>query len=501
MIVLGSGFAGSLVALILQKIGRSVVVVDKATHPRFAIGESSTPIGNMILRDLAERYALDALKPLATYGTWLEHQPDVVRGRKRGFSYFQHQQGSPFQTDANHTQELLVTASTDNYRCDTHWLRADVDHYFIRQAKQAGVTVLEQTRIQAIKQQHQHLTDGAWQLEAMQNETRIHIEGTFVVDATGPAGLLPHALGIGRLDETLQTRSHAIFSHFEGIPAWHETLQADGIPTDDHPYFCDDAAVHHCIDNGWLWMLRFDNQRVSAGFALDAAHFRLNYSVSPETAWQTLLEQYPSIQALFSQATLADLPGKLYRTGRLQRLWQQAAGANWALLPHTTGFIDPLHSTGIAHTLSGVERLAHLLEQHWQQPALQSSLMYYSDAIINELKLVDLLVAGCYPCFGKFDLLCSYSMLYFAAAITYEERRMAAHKAGTPFKHGFLCADEAPLVTLIHEGYTMLRTTLNGQRTHQQFRDAMEKHIAPYNTAGLFHPRINNMYEYTAADL
>ncbi len=506
VVILGSGFSGSLLALILQKIGRSVVILDKATHPRFTIGESSTPIGNMILRDLANQYKLDAIKPLSMYGTWVDTYPHLARGKKRGFSYFQHQKGTAFQPDAQHSNELLVTASTDNYRSDTHWLRADVDHFLARQVTEAGITLLDNTLVRKIEQHDNAVADGAWHLEASRAEERIHIEGAFIIDATGSAGLIPHTLQLPDRSASLHTHSHALFSHFEQVPLWQDLVSQAGAQTSDYPYNCDDAAVHHCIEQGWLWMLRFDNNRVSAGFALDGNRYPMKYSVSPDVAWQSLLDQYPSIKHMFEGAVLADTPGKRYRTGRLQRLWGQAAGSNWALLPHTAGFIDPLHSTGIAHTLSGVERVANMIAHHWQQPGLHPAMMQYSDAIIQELQMVDLLVAGCYPCFGKFELLSVYTMLYFAVAITYEERRTDAYKAGSPFNHGFLCADEPELVQTVQAGYDALvaakdNAAQNSTSLQHSFRDTIASLIAPYNTAGLLQPEIHNMYAYTAADL
>ena len=86
--VIGSGFAGSLTAAILQKCGRACILIDRARHPRFAIGESSTPTAGLILKSLAETYSLDWLAPLAKYGTWKRAYPDLTCGRKRGFSYF-----------------------------------------------------------------------------------------------------------------------------------------------------------------------------------------------------------------------------------------------------------------------------------------------------------------------------------------------------------------------------------------------------------------------------
>jgi FADH2 O2-dependent halogenase len=56
--IVGSGFGGALAALFLRQIGRSVVLLERGRHPRFAIGESSTPLANLLLEELADRYGL-----------------------------------------------------------------------------------------------------------------------------------------------------------------------------------------------------------------------------------------------------------------------------------------------------------------------------------------------------------------------------------------------------------------------------------------------------------
>ena len=39
ILVIGSGFSGSIVAAILRKHGHHITLIDKSSHPRFAIGE------------------------------------------------------------------------------------------------------------------------------------------------------------------------------------------------------------------------------------------------------------------------------------------------------------------------------------------------------------------------------------------------------------------------------------------------------------------------------
>src|ERR1035441_2272884 len=41
--IVGSGFAGSLLALVARRLGLSVLLLEKGSHPRFAIGGATSP--------------------------------------------------------------------------------------------------------------------------------------------------------------------------------------------------------------------------------------------------------------------------------------------------------------------------------------------------------------------------------------------------------------------------------------------------------------------------
>ena len=40
--IIGSGFGGSITALVAKQVGMEPVLIERGKHPRFAIGESST---------------------------------------------------------------------------------------------------------------------------------------------------------------------------------------------------------------------------------------------------------------------------------------------------------------------------------------------------------------------------------------------------------------------------------------------------------------------------
>src|SRR6266567_7302606 len=145
--VIGSGFAGSLMARVLAVLGYDVVLLERGTHPRFAIGESSTPLANLSLERLARRYSLPDCYHLAAHGRWLEHHPELRRGLKRGFTFYRHHPDQPFANRGLDSERLLVAASPQDSLSDTHWLRADVDHHFVRQAITAGVDYRDRVEV------------------------------------------------------------------------------------------------------------------------------------------------------------------------------------------------------------------------------------------------------------------------------------------------------------------------------------------------------------------
>ena len=88
--IIGSGFGGTLLAMVARRLGLSVALLERGRHPRFAIGESTSPLMNLLIEQLAHRYDLPRLLPLTTYGSWQRAYPDLGCGLKRGFTYFHH---------------------------------------------------------------------------------------------------------------------------------------------------------------------------------------------------------------------------------------------------------------------------------------------------------------------------------------------------------------------------------------------------------------------------
>ena len=249
-----------------------------------------------------------------------------------------------------------------------------------------------------------------------------------------------------------------------------------------------------------MWVLRFNNGVTSAGFAIDAEQFPLATSLSVEQEWRSWLNRYPSVRGLFERAEVVDPPGRLIRSGILPRRAARAAGDDWALLPHTAGFVDPLHSTGIAHSLCGVERLMNIFLTESNTGGLGEALHDYERAVFGELVLMDRLVHGCYRALADFRLFVAYSMLYFAAATRYEQQRM---RTTSGQDHWFLCADDHEFCRMVEAFHS--RVVSLGSRRRQassaeieSFETDLATSIRPYDHVGLCDPEVRNMYRYTA---
>lgn len=484
--ILGAGFGASLLAAILSKHGMHVCLINQGSHPRFAVGESSTPAADFILGRLCETYKLNELAPLTQFGLWRDAYPDIRCGCKSGFSYFWHGSGDEYKPTDAHENELLVAASASRDVADTQWYRADVDQFVCKYSVMCGADYFDNTQIGSIS----HIGDYDWKLSLRRQTEDCELRADFLIDATGPAAILLNHLEIEDDTDCLRTNTSAIYSHFENVLQMSEWLQDYATDQKDFPYPVDDSAIHHVFNDGWLWQLRFEDGLCSLGYVFNKATSSTHSHVDD---WESLLADKPILREITKATRLAKSPGQIIKSNRLQRLKQRAAGADWAALPFTAGFIDPLHSTGIAHTLLGVERLAQLLISR-NSSKMTLKLEEYSTKIIRELRHIDRLVSLCYEGINSFPRWSAACMLYFAAATSFEKNYSSGHD-------DFLLADDLHFRTLLEEVSTLLKSSpaVFSESQSDPVLSAVREGIQPFNHVGLFSPQIPNMYFHTAA--
>jgi FADH2 O2-dependent halogenase len=279
LVILGAGFAGALMALTARQIGLRPILIEKGQHPRFAIGESSTPIANLVLEGLTGAYRLPRLLPLTKYGRWQAAYAELACGLKRGFTFIRHEPGRAFTPGPEHANELLVAASRHDEIGDTHWFREHVDQFIVSEVQAAGIPYYDQTEVTALEH------TGGWSIRGNRLGKELQVAAGFLVDATGPSGLVARALGIAVDARNLRTNSWSVYSHFADVDLWQDVLLEQGGTIDEHPYHCDHAALHHVLEEGWIWVLRFNNGITSAGISFDGERRAPESCGEPEQEW------------------------------------------------------------------------------------------------------------------------------------------------------------------------------------------------------------------------
>ncbi|MFN2601401.1 MAG: NAD(P)/FAD-dependent oxidoreductase [Gemmatimonadaceae bacterium] len=490
--IVGSGFAGSLLARVLAVLGYDVVLLERGTHPRFAIGESSTPLANLSLERIGLRYGLDDCYQLATHGRWLEHFPGLRRGLKRGFTFYRHHRNEPFASGGCDSERLLVAASPHDSLSDTHWLRADVDHHFVRKAIEAGVTYLDRVNLASA-----NFASDAVYLSGGRDGEGFELRANFLIDASGPGGFLARQLSIPSGIEQTETRSALVFGHFDDVRLMNDLLP--GMP--EGPYPDDWAAVHHVIDEGWMYSLRFDDGVTSAGFLLTPmglASLELEDASDAASIWNAMLERYPTIATAFGDATR--LMPIAFHSGIQHRLTQSTA-ERWAMMPHAYAFVDPLFSTGIAWSLRAVERLGLAFESAASTHRVpdREVLVRYSAALSAEADQIDYVVAGAYEAMTHFDLFAAQAMLYFAS-VSFAEVSQRLKPDQSAAWNGFLGVGDPVLEPLPRESLRRLREITHSRGEtgtpddRRVFAEWIANAIAPRNIAGLANPDRENLY-------
>ncbi|MCB1034675.1 MAG: FAD-dependent monooxygenase [Acidobacteria bacterium] len=493
IVIVGSGFAGSILARILASRGREVMLVERGIHPRFALGESSTPLASLSLERLATTYGLDDLGALAAYGRWGRELPQLRRGLKRGFTFCQHRPGRPYENGQANDSRLLVAASPDDEIADAHWLRSDVDAFLVKKAVEAGVAYRPGTRLDAFSEE-----DGAVLASGEGPEGAVALRARFLVDATGGEGYIARALEIPfvRL-EAAPTR--LVFGHFEGVPDFAPLAREGGAHLDPGPYPDDRAAVHHLLEEGWLYALPFDPdpsgeghsevRRVSAGLLTRGGGPPLPGEA--DAAWEEVLRRYPSLEACFGAARPTQ---PVTQVADLAYQRAAASGEHWLLLPHAYAFFDPLFSTGIAWSLVAVERVAQMLLASREAVPGRGDLKRYEDLLRREAAQIHDLVEGAYLAMGSggsFERFAAVAALYFAAVSFRElaQRLLDPPAAGWAWE-GFLGATDPVSRAFVHEA----RRRLTGGQESDAFTAWARSAIASRNAIGLADPRRRNLY-------
>jgi FADH2 O2-dependent halogenase len=382
VMIIGSGIAGAMLGAILARNATKVVLVDGASHPRFAVGESTIPHLLLRMHILARRYGVPEITHLQDIGT-ITKKVSNSHGVKKHFGFQHHHPGQ----EPNPREAIMAATPKTLYRA-SHLYRQDSDAYLFHVAVKYGCEPRQNWRVADIDFDDDGVT------VVGQNGERVRAR--YLVDASGFRSPLADKLDLREKPTRLKHHSRSLFTHMIGVRPFEEVIETPPkhlLP----PLRWHEGTLHHVIERGWFWVIPFNNYPgsanpvVSVGLTFDERMYPKRADLSPEEEFYHYANQYPAIARQFAGARRVR---EWVSTDRLQYSAKQSVGYRWCLMSHAAGFLDPLFSRGMSNTVEVIDALAWRLldalreddfseERFSYVEKLEQGLLDYNDELVN----------------------------------------------------------------------------------------------------------------------
>src|SRR5579863_2307662 len=403
--ILGGGLSGSMLGAILAKQGVNVVIIEEDVHPRFAVGESTTPHTSLLISLLAERFGMPEIEHIA-YPERLPKHVCTTAGLKRFFGFVYQRPGQAYDSRVGFQ---IGTNSKD----ENHWFRQDIDAYLFHLAVQYGAVPMQKTQVKSVEIGEQGVT--------IQTAESGEIKARYVVDGTGYRSILAQRFRLRETPTHLKHHSRTMFTHMVKVPSFQQEQNK-------MPLAWNLSTLHHCFERGWFWVIPFNNHEgstnplVSVGLTIDPR--RYPRSGPPEKEFQQFLQRFPSVAEQFADSRAVR---PWVTTGRLQYSSKQCTGYRYCLMSHAAGFVDPLFSRGMVNTVEIISALIDPLlnslatnnfdeEDYKHIDRLQQRVLEYNDQLVN----------GSFISWADFDLWNAWLRVWSLGTILAEFRLMNA---------------------------------------------------------------------------
>ncbi|HEV2764183.1 MAG TPA: tryptophan 7-halogenase [Pyrinomonadaceae bacterium] len=392
VIIMGTGIGGSMLGAILSRHGLKVLMLDSETHPRFTIGEATTPDTNFRLKLLSLKYDLPEISHLSAFHPTRDFVSPAC-GVKRAFSFLYQREGKDQVATETHQYPTLAPPMGP----DCHFFRQDTDAYMMAVAVSYGAKVRQQTRIADFDIQEDHVT--------LRSEKGDTFRGKYLVDGTGMKSVLANKFGLRDDPDKFRTNTRAIFTHMVGVKLYDQV----GPPRKDHghKYPHSQSTLHHVFEGGWFWIIPFNNH-IDSTNPLCSVGLVLNRRIHPETGMDaetefwSYVKKFPDMMRQFEGAQAVR---GWTSTGRLQYGATRVSGHRYSLLSHAAFFIDPLYSTGLALTTAWVDLLGgQLLKAFETNDFSVESFEHLNQFFKNNISYADEVVSCSFVAFRDFEL-------------------------------------------------------------------------------------------------
>lgn len=307
VIIAGSGPAGSTAANLLARQGHRVLMIERAQHPRFHIGESMLPLSTPVFDRLGIRF-----------------DPQ----------HYQHKNGAAFVDEASGKQvRFSLNGRYQPYQVE----RAPFDQMMADNAVQHGAALHQQETVQRID-----IDTAGVQVHS----DRHHYRARYFIDASGRATLM------GRKQASIERIENlgrfALYNHYRN---------ADSPTARDMAHSGDIKVL--MLDIGWIWIIPLSGRRLSIGLVvqkpLDPAQ---RGAAAGRALYQHHIHASPFLTDLLAGA---EAETQVRAEADFSFSNRRRYGQRYACCGDAAGFLDPIFSSGVFLAVTSAERLADRL--------------------------------------------------------------------------------------------------------------------------------------------
>ena len=486
--IIGSGPGGSVAATLLAKLGHSVLLLERGSHPRFAIGESTTPVMSKKIRNIGKIYDVPEFVDLSSYDRIKEANLGITCGPKELFHYFIHDKGQTVAEPNGINREILVQTP----EIDTQLLRGESDKLLVEIAQRYGADYIDHTEVTNLD-----IRDDGITIDCKDKDGgAMSIETKFIIDATGFKSLISQKYDLRVADEDLDVplNSRAIFTHFKDVGNFEEISGASEEFIKATPAPRSHATQHHCFEGGWIWFIPFENGVTSVGLNLDIDVYGNNDKSGEEEFWE-IVNEYPIMKKMLEgRETLFPF----IKTGRIQFQNKQAVGDRWVMLPASAAGLDAWFSTGMASTMIAVHRIVDILDTRVlkENNFSREHFLNYEIALFKEWKTIATMINGIYKSFRHFDVFKYYCFFCFMGAERFV--KTGGYKRPHDMDFLMLSAGDEEFLEKFGEFYKLVMELCEkdeiDEKTQAYMQDFIQNKMKKYNYRDYGNPIYNGVH-------
>ena len=325
VLVIGGGPAGATIGALLAERGRDVVILEKAQHPRFHIGESLLPANGPLFDRLGVRGEVERI----------------------GMAKF----GVEFVSPEHDHKSFVEFSQAWDKSMPSAWQvrRSEFDEILFRNATRKGARTLEGRRARQVA------------FDAAGATVQVEQEGggreiwrtRFVVDASGRDTLLANHFKCKRKNP--RHNSSALYAHYTGVERLPGKLEGN--------------ITIFWFAHGWFWLIPLADGTTSIGAVCWPYYLKSRAKPVAEFFADTIV-LCPPLAARLAEAELAS---EVHATGNYSYGSSQSSGDRYLLLGDAYAFIDPVFSSGVFLAMQSAFAGVEVVEATLDRPRAKAS--------------------------------------------------------------------------------------------------------------------------------